>query len=112
MAFGSLRNKQEQLEYYDWLERHQQAIREALIRDVAAKYAADDHSGLPGGTRVPWYPSVSVASYVGPDATKPTVDLHEIILDVDPRIRGFARQIIAEAQIREQLGEMDEPYDD
>lgn len=115
-ALGSLLEPREQLEYAMWIRRHRQDEREERIRELAAKYVAHHYGrdGQPGGlAHIPWTSGIS-CSYVPTTATKPvtTMDFQDITIDVDPRVQGFARQMIAEAQIRQQLDEIDEPYDD
>ena len=113
---GSLLSANEQLAFFDWLRLHQQEEREQKIRETARKYAEHHYgqNGHPGGpAQIVWNTASSVG-YVSPGGPKPmaTTDFHSITIDVHPAVHGYARQLIAEMQIREQLDEIDEPYDD
>ena len=113
-------------EQYDWyrrmrMEREDEV--EAHIRDAARQYcerSALEMAASPGnphthlGQRIvmaqPAGPSMSTAGYVAPGASLPASQVYiDVKIDVDPHITGFARQIIAEEQIREQINKVEFP---
>lgn len=110
-----------QRDFADWIALHRQDEREARIRKMAAEYIAR----MPGGSSYSGpaphnvmafpYSGAASASYVLPNAALPavgSVTVQSIHVEIDPCITGFARQLIAENVIREQLDLQEEPgYD-
>jgi hypothetical protein len=104
-----------QLDFYSWLECHQQERREEEIRDLARRYA---EGSLTQHNRVATpmiHQTNPTTAWFSPNASKPMASLNfrynDIVLDIHPGIQGFPRQLLAEMAIREQLDLCDEPGD-
>ncbi len=108
-------DKDAQVDFAEWMQRHRQDERETRIREVAANYAAGhyDHDGYPAGVHIVAFQKDVSWPALGTAAFPPgrVATYENVILDIDQSIQGRARALIAEMALREQLDEMDEPGD-
>lgn len=103
-----------QLDFFNWLQMHMQEDREKEIRDHAEKYAT---SQLGGHNRVQMIYQTAPLALISPSPQSPTaasvsMRYNEVLIDIHPAVQGFARQLLAEMAIREQLDLCHEPGDD